>query len=106
MICKHVVKVFEMLHLDIEGGVIVREVGTLHSVEKMVPMSQTWMKGRTEFSRKTLDNVIDLEDCPSNFGSIGNQIKIDLKDSEDMFSQICIHEAYLGPTRQYTYSFA
>ena len=44
MICKHVVKVFKMLHLDIEDGVIVHEAGTLHSVERTVPMSQIWIK--------------------------------------------------------------
>jgi hypothetical protein len=34
MIFKHVVKVFKMLHLDIEDGEIVREADTLHGVER------------------------------------------------------------------------
>ena len=40
-----------------------------------------------------MDNVIDLEDCPYEVGSIGNQLG-DVEDSEDMFSQISIHEPH------------
>ena len=70
MICKHAIKVFKMLHPDIEDGLIVREAGTLHGVERTVPMSQIWIEGHTEFAEKSSDNVIDLEDCLYDFGSI------------------------------------
>ena len=53
-ICKHVVKVFKMLYSDIEDGVIIREAGFLHCVERTVPMSQIWIKGYTAFAGKTL----------------------------------------------------
>ena len=42
MICKHMVKVFKMLHLDIEDNIIVREAGTLHGVDCDTPMSQCY----------------------------------------------------------------
>ena len=86
-----------MLHPDIEDGVIVREAGILHGVERTVPMSKIWIKGHTEFAGKTLDNVIDLEDCLYDCGSTGNHMKIDLEDPDDMFSQSSIDEEYLGP---------
>jgi hypothetical protein len=44
MICKHTVKVFKMLHLDIKDGVIVREVGTRHEVDRITPMSHCYSK--------------------------------------------------------------
>ena len=40
MMCKHTVKVFKMLHPNIEDGVIVREAGTLHGVHRATPMAQ------------------------------------------------------------------
>ena len=94
-----------MLHPDIEDGLIVREAGTLHGVERTVPMSQVWIKGHTEFAGKSSDNVIDFEDCPYDFGSIGNQLGIDVQNPEDMFSQISIHEPHLGHIGQPTVLF-
>ena len=91
-----------MLHPDIEDGVIVREAGVLHGVERTVPMSQLWLKGHTEFAGKASDNVIDLVNFPYDFGSTGNQMKIDLEDPEDIFSQISIHEEYSGPIGEST----
>ena len=44
MICKHTVKVFKMLHPDIEDGFIVREAGTRHGVDRTTPMSQCYAK--------------------------------------------------------------
>ena len=44
MICKHTMKVFKMLHPDIKDGVIVREVGTMHGVDRATPMSQCYSK--------------------------------------------------------------
>ena len=89
-----------MLHPDTEDGVIVHEAGTLHGVKMTVLMSQIWIKGHNEFARKALD--IDLEDCSYDCGSTRNQMKIDLEDPEDMFSQISIHEEYSGPIGQST----
>lgn len=40
MICKHSIKVFKMIHPDIEDGLIVREAGTRHGVDKDTPLSQ------------------------------------------------------------------
>ena len=94
-----------MLHPDIEDGVIIREAGTLYSFERTMPMSQIWIKCYIKFAGKTLDNVINLEDCPYDCGSTGNQIKIDLKHLEDMFLQISIHEEYLGSIGQFTVFF-
>ena len=102
MICKYAVKIFKMLYPDIEDGLDVREAGTLHGFERTMPMSHIWIKRHTEFAGKSSDNVIDLEDWPYDFGSIGNQLKIDVEDPEDMFLQISIHEPYSGPIGQYT----
>jgi hypothetical protein len=102
MICKHVVKVFKMLHPDVKDGVIVHEAGTFHGVERTVPMSQIWIKKHIECAGKTLDNIIDLEHCPYDCESIGTQMKIDLEDPEEMFSQISIHEESSGPIGQPT----
>lgn len=44
MICKHTVKVFKMLHPDIMDGVIVREAGTRHGVDRNTPMSLCYSK--------------------------------------------------------------
>ena len=105
MICKHAVKVFKMLHPGIEDGLIVREAGTLYGVARVVPMSQIWIKRHTEFVGKSSDNVIDLEDCLYDFGSIENRLGIDVEDPEDMFSQISIHEPHSGHIGQPTILF-
>lgn len=44
MICKHTMKVFKMLHLNIKYGVIVKEAGTLHGVDRTTPMSQCYTR--------------------------------------------------------------
>ena len=43
MICKHTVKVFKMLHPHVDDGIIVREAGTKHGVDRATPMSQSFM---------------------------------------------------------------
>ena len=58
MICKHVVKVFKMLHPYIEDGLIVREAGILHNVEKTVPMSQIWIHYQRFFYRREKTNIL------------------------------------------------
>ena len=90
------------MHPHIEGRMFVCEAGTLHNVEKTVPMSQIWIKRHSKFAGKALDNVIDLEDCPYDCGSTGNHMKIDLKDPEDMLSQISINEECSCPIGQST----
>ena len=45
MICKHTMKVFKMLHPDIQDGLIVRQASTLHGVDRGTPMSQCYSKG-------------------------------------------------------------
>ncbi len=36
IVCKHLMKVFKMLHLNIGDGSIVRKIGTLHGVARGV----------------------------------------------------------------------
>lgn len=70
MICKHTIKVFKMLHPDVQDGVIVREAGTMHGVDRATPMSQCHSKARREGlthghsgNWKDIDNngCVDLE---------------------------------------------
>jgi hypothetical protein len=34
IICKHVIKIFKMLHLHILDGAIIRKIGTFHGVQR------------------------------------------------------------------------
>jgi hypothetical protein len=68
MICKHIVKVFKMLHPHVVEGIIVREVGTKHSVDRATPMSQSFTDlsqryghMRTALDVATTTNVDDIE---------------------------------------------
>ena len=40
MICKHIVKVFKMLHPNVDDGIMVLEAGTKHGVDRATPMSK------------------------------------------------------------------
>ena len=44
MMCKHTVKVFKMLHPDVEDGVIFREAGTKHGIDRETQLSQCFSK--------------------------------------------------------------
>ena len=42
MICKHIVKVFKMLHPHVDDGTMVLEAGTKHGVDRATLMSQSF----------------------------------------------------------------
>ena len=44
MICKHTVKVFKMLHPDVQDGVTFREAGTKHGIDRVTTMSQCFAR--------------------------------------------------------------
>lgn len=64
MICKHTMKVFKMLHPDIHDGLIVRQAGTLHGVDRGTPMSQCYSKvpQRLQHEEPPLYNPNTLQD--------------------------------------------
>ena len=68
MICKHTMKVFKMLHPDIHDGVIVREAGTMHGVDRATPMSQCYSKARRGLLNERLagDNSTHSKDNSNN----------------------------------------
>ena len=69
MLCKHTVKVFKMLHPDIKDGLIVREAGTMHGVDRATPMSQCYSKPP---EANPLEGLAQLKD-------IGNNTCVDLE---------------------------
>ena len=99
MICKHTVKVFKMLHPDIKDGVIVREAGTRHGVDRITPMAQCYSKvphtmlheGHSQassniFNGSDNNECVDLECEPiggHSHGNVGGP-----EDPIDMSSQI------------------
>ena len=46
--CKHTMKVFQLLHPDVEDGFIVKHSGTIHGVNKVTPLSQALRHPGTE----------------------------------------------------------
>ena len=48
MICKHTVKVFKMLHPDVEDGVIFREAGTKYGIDRETLLSRCFSKPAEE----------------------------------------------------------
>ena len=44
MMCKHTVKVFKILHPDVEDGVIFREVDTKHGIYRATSLSQCFAR--------------------------------------------------------------
>ena len=58
MICQHIVKVFKMLHLGVDDGVIVCEAGPKHSVQHGIPMAQCYMQLSQQTTKlHTLSNM-------------------------------------------------
>ena len=94
MICKHTMKVFKMLHPDIQDGLIVRQAGTLHGVDRSTPMSQCYSKvpavvireGHAQpvsdtFTDNVTNDIVDLRS--ENIGFIGGPEQPMLMDEED-----------------------
>ena len=107
MLCKHIMKVFKMLHLDIQDGVIVREAGTLHGVDRGTPISQCYSKVpqaplHEEHSQKhvnTLKNDDDnelvdlLAKTIDNIGKFDHPNLIDFQDSPPPICTLRYHKA-------------
>ena len=94
MICKHTMKVFKMLHPDMHDGVIVREAGTMHGVDRATPMSPCYSK-----ARRALFNEGLAGDSSTHSKHNGNNVCVELDaetigapsaDILDMCSQISI----------------
>ena len=77
MICKHTVKVFKMLHPNVDDGTMVLEAGTKHGVDRATPMSQSFtnlsqhsIHIQTASGAATDANVVDvLQDTTIHVGS-------------------------------------
>ena len=44
MICKHIIKVFKILHPGADNGVIICEAGTKHGTQCATPMTHCYMR--------------------------------------------------------------
>ena len=88
MICKHTMKVFKMLHPDIMDGVIVREAGTMHGVNRATPMSQCYSKQRHALQHEGLTGDANYDNACVDLDA--ETIGAPSADLVDMCSQISI----------------
>ena len=80
MICKHIVKVFKMLHPNINDGIMVLKAGTKHGMNRATPLSQSSMNIfqqsthiRTTLDIATIANVDNVvHDKKSSYWQIQN----------------------------------
>ena len=109
MICKHTVKVFKMLHLDIEDGVIFREACTKHGINHGTPLWQCFARPSQQLvyldphsTQPTVgtiranlhDNVLHIgEDKGHIAGGHADPILIDSQDPDDMITNIVVGDA-------------
>ena len=60
MICKHTVKVFKMLHPEVDDGVLFREAGSKHGIDRETLLSQCFSKPRPGEFRSTQPPVTSI----------------------------------------------
>ena len=99
MMCKHTIKVFKILHPNIEDGVIVKEDGTLHGVHRATPMAQCFfvlsqVQRRDQHCTQPASAInvnekpefVDLE--AATIGDIGEYDNVIFKESQDSIEMV------------------
>ena len=110
MMCKHTVKVFKMLHPDVEDGVIFREADTKHGINRATPLSQCFARPEQQAisldvrsSQPSVGGIYDnelhiLDDEGHISGGPAHPIVIDSQNSNDMITNIHLGDAQIQST--------
>ena len=97
MICKHTMKVFKMLHPDVEDGVIFREAGTKHGIDRATPLSQCFTRPTQQpipLDADLHDNKLHIRDDEGHISSRpADPIVIDSQNSNDMITNTPLGDA-------------
>ena len=92
MICKHTMKVFKMLHPEIEDGIIVRHAGTEHGTQRTLTLSQCFANMQTSLE-KNIKDVINI------YGEVSQVDQVDFPVGQtnplDLLSQVFLFDRNL-----------
>ena len=92
MICKHTMKVFKMLHPELEDGTIVRHAGTEHGTHRQILLSQSLANVQTPHD-KNIEHVINNSSEVTKVDQVENPVG--QANSLDLLSQVSLADRNL-----------